>query len=132
MAVRWTHLTITVADFARSIEFYSSFCGFAVLRDRRSEGGGTVWIGPPTAPDELPEFLLVLIEGEVASRLDHLGFQCDSRVEVDEIAARGRELGILVHPPTDSGGSVGYWTMVSDPDGHLAEFTYGQPIKGLS
>lgn len=132
MAVRWTHLTITVADFDRSIGFYTDFCGFAVLRDRRSEGGSTVWIGPPAPDDQLPIFLLVLMEGEVASRLDHLGFQCDSRAEVDAIAARGRELGIIVHPPTDSGGSVGYWTMIGDPDGHLVEFTYGQPIKGLN
>ena len=118
-------------DFARSIDFYSSFCGFAVLRDRRSEGGGTVWIGPPTAPDEEPAFLLVIMEGEVTSRLDHLGFQCETRAEVDEIAARASEMGILVYPPTDSGGSVGYWTMIRDPDGHLVEFTHGQPIKGL-
>ena len=132
MAAHWTHLTIMVSDFARSIDFYSSFCGFAVLRDRRHEGGSTVWIGPPVPPGETPAFLLVIMEGEVTSRLDHLGFQCDSRDEVDAIAERGRDLGILVYPPTDSGGSVGYWTMVRDPDGHLVEFTHGQPIRGLA
>ena len=64
--------------------------------------------------------------------MDHLGFQCDAREEVDRIAERGRGLGILVEPPTDSGGSVGYWALVRDPDGHLVEFTHGQPIRGLS
>ena len=131
MAVRWTHLTINVSDFERSIEFYSSFCGFSILRDRRKEGGGTVWLGPPTREDELPAFLLVVMEGEVSTKLDHLGFQCDSRREVDEIADRADGLGILVYPPTDSGGSVGYWTMIRDPDGHQIEFTFGQPIRGL-
>ena len=132
MAVHWTHLTINVSNFERSIAFYSSFCGFAILRDRRKEGGGTVWLGPPTrGPDELPQFLLVIMEDEVLTRLDHLGFQCDSREEVDDIAARAVELGILVYPPTDSGGSVGYWTMIHDPDGHQIEFTFGQPIRGL-
>ena len=131
MSVHWTHLTIEVSNFERSIAFYTSFCGFAILRDRRREGGGTVWLGPPIEDNELPTFLLVVMEGEVSTRLDHLGFQCDSRHEVDEIASRAEELGILVYPPTDSGGSVGYWTMVRDPDGHRIEFTFGQPIRGL-
>ena len=65
MATRWTHMTMTVADVRRSIEFYSSFCGLSVLRDRRLEGGGTVWLGPSAAPGELPTFLLVIGEGEV-------------------------------------------------------------------
>ena len=74
---------------------------------------------------------VVVLSGEVTSRIDHLGFQCDSRDEVDRIAREGERLGILVHPPTDTGGSVGYWTMVRDPDGHGVEFTCGQPIAGL-
>ena len=78
-----------------------------------------------------PTFLLVIGEGEVTFRMDHLGFQCDVREQVDQIAERGRELGILVEPPTDVGGSVGYFTMLRDPDGHLVEFTHGQPIEGL-
>jgi catechol 2,3-dioxygenase-like lactoylglutathione lyase family enzyme len=131
MAVHWTHITITVSEFARSIEFYSSLCGLSVVRDRRQEGGGTVWLGPATPPGEDPAFVLVISEGEVVSRMDHLGFQCDSRADVDRIAEQGRQAGILVYPPTDSGGSVGYWTMLHDPDGHLVEFTCGQPIKGL-
>ena len=128
---RWTHITITVTEQQRSIEFYESFCGLSVLRDRRLEGGGTVWLGPATAPEEKPAFILVLGEGEVTCPMDHLGFQCESRDEVDRIAERAAALGILVIPPTDAGGSVGYFTMVKDPDGHLVEFTYGQPIRGL-
>jgi hypothetical protein len=71
------------------------------------------------------------MKGEVTNRLDHLGFQCDSRGEVEAIATRSEKLGILEYAPTDSGGSVGYWTMIRDPDGHLVEFTYGQPLAGL-
>jgi hypothetical protein len=26
---------------------------------------------------------------------------------------------------------VGYFAMVRDPDGHVVEFTFGQPLKGL-
>jgi catechol 2,3-dioxygenase-like lactoylglutathione lyase family enzyme len=131
MKPRWTHVTITVSDMDRSIEFYTSFCGLTVVRDRRLEGGGTVWLGPDTPPARKPTFLLVLGQGEIKSLIDHLGFQCDLREQVDQIAERGRELGILVEPPTDVGGVVGYFTMVRDPDGHLVEFTHGQPIEGL-
>jgi catechol 2,3-dioxygenase-like lactoylglutathione lyase family enzyme len=122
---------MTVSNIERSIDFYTSFCNLSVLRDRRREGGGTVWLGPYTRPGKNPTFLLVIGDGEVSSRIDHLGFQCDTTEQVDQIAERGRQLGILLDPPTDSGSTVGYWTMLHDPDGHLVEFTYGQPVEGL-
>lgn len=90
-----------------------------------------MWLGPETPAGKKPTFLLVIGQGEVTSRMDHLGFQCDMREQVDQIAEKGRQLGILVEPPTEAGGVVGYFTMVSDPDGHLVEFTHGQPIEGL-
>src|ERR1700754_695142 len=108
MTIRWTHISITVSNIERSIDFYADFCGLSVVRDRRLEGGGTVWLGPETPPGKKPVFLLVISEGEVTSHIDHLGFQCDLREQVDEMAERGRQLGILVHPPTDLGGTVGY------------------------
>jgi len=131
MAIRWTHITITVSNIERSIAFYSSFCNLSVLRDRRREGGGTVWLGAETPPGKNPGFVLVIGEGEVTSRMDHLGFQCEAREHVDEIAERGRQLDILEIEPTDVGGAVGYFTILRDPDGHLVEFTHGQPIEGL-
>ena len=131
MTVRWTHITITVSNIERSIAFYSTFCNLSVLRDRRKGGGGTVWLGPKTPPGKNPTFLLVIGEGEVTSRMDHLGFQCEAREQVDEIAERGRQLAILEIEPTDVGGTVGYFTILRDPDGHLVEFTHGQPIEGL-
>jgi catechol 2,3-dioxygenase-like lactoylglutathione lyase family enzyme len=129
--IRWTHITVMVSDMERAVAFYQSVCGLAVVRDRRREGGGTVWLGYETGEGEDPTFVLVLMEGEVTDRLDHFGFQCDSRAEVERIARDASARGILVNAPTDSGGTVGYWTIISDPDGHKVEFTFGQPIKGL-
>jgi catechol 2,3-dioxygenase-like lactoylglutathione lyase family enzyme len=131
MATRWTHITFAVSDIDRSIEFYSTFCNLVVLRDRRLEGGGTVWLGPETHPGEQPKFVMVLGKGEISYRLDHLGFQCEAREHVDQIAEKAKLLGILELPPTESGPPVGYFTMLRDPDGHLIEFTFGQPIEGL-
>jgi catechol 2,3-dioxygenase-like lactoylglutathione lyase family enzyme len=129
---RWTHITITVANFERSMDFYRKFCGLVIVRDRRKPaGGGTVWLGSPPVQGELPRFVLVLMEGQVTTTLDHLGFQAGDRHEVDEAAEKARQLGILVDPPTDSGGAVGYWTTIRDPDGHFVEITFGQPISGV-
>ena len=131
MPPRWTHITINVSNLDRSIEFYTSLCGLSIVRDRRPEGRHNVWLGPNTKPGEDPLFALVVVQDEVRARLDHFGFQCESREEVDRIAEIAQQQNILVEPPVDIGGVVGYFTIVRDPDGHLVEFTAGQPLKGL-
>ena len=131
MPPRWTHITINVSDLDRSVDFYTRVCGLYIVRDRRKEGRHNVWLGPPVAPDEDPKFVLVMVQDEVKARLDHFGFQCDSREEVDAVARLAREQDMLVDPPTDVGGVVGYFTTIRDPDGHLIEFTFGQPLRGL-
>jgi len=128
---RWTHITINCSNLERSVDFYTSVCGLTIVRDRRLEGRHNVWLGPPTRSDEDPLFVLVIVQEEVKSRLDHFGFQCNSREEVDRIAELARQQDTLVEPPVDIGGVVGYFTMVRDPDGHLVEFTFGQPLRGL-
>ena len=132
MPPRWTHITINASNLDVSVDFYTSLCGLTIVRDRRLEGRHNVWLGPPTKHGEDPTFVLVIVQDEVKARLDHFGFQCDSREEVDRIAELARDRNILVEPPVDIGGVVGYFTMVRDPDGHLVEFTAGQPLKGLS
>jgi catechol 2,3-dioxygenase-like lactoylglutathione lyase family enzyme len=132
MPPRWTHITINVSDIDRSVDFYTTICGLSVVRDRRKEGRHNVWLGPPTAVGEDPAFVLVMVQDEVKARLDHFGFQCDSREQVNHLAELARGQNILVEPPTDIGGVVGYFATIRDPDGHLIEFTFGQPLKGLS
>jgi lactoylglutathione lyase len=131
--ITWTHVALSVSDLERSVGFYREVCGLAVVRDRRLEGGRTVWLGYPSAgDDEDPSFVLVLDPAATRpSTVDHLGFECSTRELVDEKARLGAELGILVGPPKDSGGSVGYWVMLRDPDGHQVEFAHGQPLRGL-
>jgi len=74
---------------------------------------------------------MVVSQGEVKEPIDHLGFQCDSRDEIFEIARVARENGTLIAGPTDEGGSVGLYVMLREPSGHLVEFTHGQPLRGL-
>ena len=131
MAAHFTHVTFTVSNFERSIAFYRNVCELEVVRDRRAEGGSTVWLGPRGADKDYPQFVFVIEEGEVTDRLDHLTFQCDTRAEIEAKAVLGRALNALHREPRDAGGSVGYYTMLRDPDGHIVEFTHGQPIKGI-
>jgi catechol 2,3-dioxygenase-like lactoylglutathione lyase family enzyme len=132
MPPRWTHITINVSDIDRSVDFYRNICGLSIVRDRRQEGRHNVWLGPAVAEGEDPAFVLVMVQDEVKARIDHFGFQCHSRAEVEQIADQARSQDSLVDPPTDIGGVVGYFTTIRDPDGHLIEFTFGQPLKGLS
>jgi catechol 2,3-dioxygenase-like lactoylglutathione lyase family enzyme len=127
---RWTHVVLKVSDLDRSVAFYRRFCALEIVRDGRPTGH-TVWLAPARREAGPPPFVLVLYLTKIDCRIDHLGFQCDTRAEVDTLAAEGRRLGILAEPPFDGGGDIGYVTMVRDPDGHLVEFTCGQPIAGL-
>src|SRR5262249_20982851 len=131
MPARWTHITINCSDLNATVDFYTSLCGLSIVRDRRLEGRHNVWLGPETPAGENPTFVLVIVQDEVRNHLDHFGFQCDSREELNRIADLARQKGILIEPPTDVGGVVGSFTVISDPDGHQIEFTFGQPLKGL-
>ncbi len=130
MAPRLTHLVLKVKDLDRSVAFYHLFGDLEVVRDGRPKGH-TVWLAPRRREPGLPAFVIVLYLTEVDCRIDHVGFQCESRAEVDRIAAEGEKLGILAEPPQDGGGDIGYVTMLRDPDGHRVEFTFGQPLAGL-
>lgn len=129
---------LKVTDLDRSIAFYHRFCALEVVRDGRPEGH-TVWLAPRPRQEEgraeaarhAAPFVLVLYLAPVDCRVDHLGFQCDRREEVDALAAEAERLGILAQRPFDGGGDIGYVTLVRDPDGHRVEFTFGQPLAGL-
>src|ERR1051325_7784117 len=85
---RWTHITINCSNLERSIDFYTNLCGLTLVRDRRLEGRHNVWLGPPTKSGEDPLFALVIVQDEIKFRLDHFGFQCVSREEVEVIQAK--------------------------------------------
>lgn len=131
MDIKFTHVTFVVSDIEKTADFYKEFFGLTVVRDRREVGGSTVWLGPATQRDGAPPYVFVIEKGEVKDRLDHLGFQCGSREDVDALAAKAKARGVLVEGPKDSGGAVGYWALFRDPDGNLVEATCGQPIQGV-
>src|SRR6195256_3204756 len=104
MPTRWTHITINCSDIDASVDFYTSLCGLSIVRDRRLEGRHNFWLGPANPSGEDPVFVLVIVQDEVKAWLDHFGFQCDTREEVDRIAEQARQRNILIEPPTGIGG----------------------------
>ena len=127
---RFTHLTFAVKDLAQSLAFYRKWFDLEVHLDRRPSGN-TVWI---TTGEQYrktpPDFVLVLHEGEI-SKIHHFGFQIEHRSDLDILAEKAKNDGILVEGPVDIGGPVGSYVFIEDPNGHIWEFTAGQPIAGL-
>jgi len=124
-----THIALPVKNLERSLAFYSRYGRMQVVHRRKDSETGTevVWISDRTRP-----FVVVLIEvdqvGSVLLPLAHLGIGCESREEVDRLCELARGEGILIEGPLDSGYPVGYFALLSDPDGHTLELAYGQEV----
>ena len=56
----------------------------------------------------------------------HLGFELQSREEVDAIATAAREDGSLTLEPTAMPAPIAYICFVEDPDGNTIEFSFDQ------
>lgn len=124
-----THVALPVTDLDASVAFYTKYARMVVVHRRRDpeSGGEVAWVSDRTRP-----FVLVLIS---AARVEHplrpwahLGVGCRSREEVDRLCAQAREEGRLLTEPVDSGYPVGYWALLSDPDGHTLELSHGQEV----
>jgi predicted lactoylglutathione lyase len=124
-----THIALPVRDLEKSLEFYSKYADMQTVHIRKSDNSGTrvAWISDRTRP-----FVIVLIEMEEVNHPlrppAHLGVGCASREEVDRRVAEAREEGRAVWGPTDSPYPVGYWALISDPDEHTLEVSYGQEV----
>ena len=124
-----THIALPVSDVDVSVRFYAKYARMSVVHRRKGseEDGGVVWVSDHTRP-----FVVVLIgAGKVEHPLRpwaHLGVGCASREEVDRLCSEARAEGRLLTEPVDSGYPVGYWALLSDPDGHTLELSYGQEV----
>ncbi len=131
MRPRLTHLALGVRHLDRTIAFYRKHVHLYVVHERAEDGRRVVWLAEQEAD---ADFVLVLFEvpGEGPpgpQNLQHLGFAVASRTEVDQAAAAARADGVLALAPVYAGPIVGYFCIVTDPDGNQVEFSYGQPIN---
>ena len=127
-----THVALHVRDIEACIAFYEAVCGMAVVhaRDGKELGERIVWM---SEPGREREFVFVLLPGGPGHRqaegdFSHLGFAVGSKAEVDRFAELGRERGCLALAPVQDEYPAGYFCVLTDPDGNIVEFSYGQPL----
>ena len=124
-----THIALPVANVEASLAFYAKYARMRVVHRRQdSESAGeVVWVSDGTRP-----FVLVLIGVEKVEHplvpWAHLGVGCESRDEVERLCTEARAEGRLLTEPADAGYPVGYWALLSDPDGHTLELSFGQEV----
>lgn len=124
-----TPVALPVTDLEASIAFYAKYARMQVVHRRKGAEaeGEVVWVSDRTRP-----FVVVLIRAERVEHplvpWAHLGVGCESRAEVDRLCEEARAEGRLLSEPTDSGYPVGYWALLSDPDGHTLELSHGQEV----
>lgn len=138
----FTHLALIVADADASVDFYRRYLNMEVVHERtESTGTRVVWL----LDDEKP-FVMVLIAiarpsglralirkasqriARLAYAPTHLGFSCASREQVDTLCELARREGRLRQAPHYHDASTGYYGMLSDPDGHNVELSFGQDV----
>jgi catechol 2,3-dioxygenase-like lactoylglutathione lyase family enzyme len=130
-------LALHVRSLEASIAFYERYTDLRVM-DRHSDAASTgmevVWLSDRENGDAL-SFVLVLQAGsssavpgaqpqQALGPISHLGFGAGSREEVDEVAAKANENGLLKFGPRYLNPYAGYLCMISDPDGHMVEFSH--------
>lgn len=134
-----THIALHVRDLEASIAFYKQMCAMEVTHERSKHADAAsdveqaervVWMAERSRQHEM---VFVFIPGgperpTVEGDYSHLGFALPSREAVDDVAERARKLGALRWAPRQEPYPVGYYCGVVDPDGHMLEFSYGQPL----
>ena len=141
-APRWTHVALPVSDLDRSIVFYTSLTPLVVVARNQDENGRGAWLS--NDKQVVDPFVLVIAEflPDVGRQFDvepgqpvpilkpfaHIGIELPNRADVDDIAARAKELGALKMPPRDLAEHIGYVCFVEDPDGNIVEFSHNQKV----
>jgi len=134
----FTHVALVVADLDASVEFYRRYAAMELVHERREAAGGrTAWMTDGKLP-----FVLVLVAparaplhhilGRALARWfpapAHLGVSCESHEQVESLCGLARREGRLRKPPRNGGPIVGYYGMISDPDGYNLEVSFGQIV----
>jgi catechol 2,3-dioxygenase-like lactoylglutathione lyase family enzyme len=139
---RWTHVALPVSDLERSIEFYTKLTPLVVVARNEDENGRGAWLSNEKQVED--PFVLVLAEflPEVARRFGqepgephptlapfaHIGIELPTRADVDAVADRAREMGVLEWAPRDMAAHIGYICAAKDPDGNVIEFSHDQKV----
>jgi lactoylglutathione lyase len=147
-----THIALPVRDLAATLAFYDRYTTMEVIHERTDDETGlqTAWLANPgdrtdAGADlgiQAAHFVVVLICGSLPTNItgdikeeygflrsiSHLGISCETRADVDRIAAMAKEDGCLLLGPMYRNPIVGYICIVTDPDGNNVEFSVEQVL----
>lgn len=120
------HITLTISDMARSIDFYTSHLGFEKVvefgeRVVLSNGQLLLVLGPPPEPAKA-------VTGDVFNEnrigLDHVSLLVQDKATLEATAAYLDQQGIVRGEIKDLGSGFGIYVMVvRDPDNIQLELT---------
>jgi catechol 2,3-dioxygenase-like lactoylglutathione lyase family enzyme len=145
-----THIALPVRDLDATLAFYRKYTTLEIIHEREdpetklktawlaNAGDKTDRVGEGGAPGAT--FVIVLIAGSLPKNItgdikeeygfltsiSHLGISCDTRDDVDRLAAMAKEDGCLLLGPMYRNAIVGYICVVKDPDGNNLEFSVEQ------
>ena len=131
---RWTHVALPTGNLDKSIEFYTSLTPLVLVERFQDDQGESCWLSNDKQV-ETP-FVLVLVSfnkdkgGELGllTPFAHIGVEVPSREDVDNIAAKAREMGCLHWEPQYVNPVVGYVCALKDPDGNVIEISHDQKV----
>jgi catechol 2,3-dioxygenase-like lactoylglutathione lyase family enzyme len=130
--MKFTHIALQVFDLHKSIDFYETYCGLNIYHERVDPrtGDRVVWLSEPS---KKPFYVLVLMPGAKEIKkpnggFGHLGFDVKSKDEVHRIAKMAKGENCLIWDVMEEPYPVGTLCGVTDPDGNIVEFSYGQPL----
>ncbi len=133
-AARLTHIALLSSDLDKTIDFYTTHTPLEVVEEFSDKDGRSVWLSNPG--QTATPFIIVFVAfnkdaGKQVGLLDefgHIGIEVPDRAQIDAIAERARELGVLHWEPRDRGKHVGYVCALKDPDGNIVEFSHNQAV----
>ncbi len=130
MIIKLTHVALHAQNIGAVSSFYTDYCNLELVHEREDAGVKVVWLAEPGRGED---FVFVLIGGGAGkirheNDFGHFGFTLESREAVDKIAANANSDGCLVWPARQEPPPIGDYCSVSDPDGNIAEFSFGQPL----
>jgi catechol 2,3-dioxygenase-like lactoylglutathione lyase family enzyme len=122
-----THVALTATDPDASARFYARYAAMEVVHRRVDREHVVVWLSDRTRP-----FVLVLIQAGAVevplTGVHHLGVGVAGRDDLERLAARAADEGVLGEGPADLGPPVGRYAILRDPDGHQLELSHGQEV----
>lgn len=121
-----THVAFNVPDIDAMATFYRAYAGLEIIHDRVDGDLRVAWLDAGTVARP---FLLVLLQRlgnqpDNPHAMEHLGFECESKAEIDRICERALAAGVpIVEGPTQFPPPVGYFVILADPAGNRVEFS---------